>query len=331
MSGKLRVLITGATGFVGGHLIRALEEEGPSAFEIFGATYPDAPSATSGHKLFFLDLRSEKDVRRLVAEIHPDWIFHLAAVSNVRHSWQMRSETIETNVLGTHNLLEAVRQTTPTARVLFISSSDVYGYGSSSTEILKEDAPLQIVSPYAYSKAAGEMLCGFYDKIENIDIVIARPFPHTGPGQSEDFVCSDWSRQIVRIGKGHSAPTLKVGNLDVQRDFCDVRDVVKAYILLLRKGRRGEPYNVCSGKAIALREILDFLVNEAAVGSPISIEVDPAKLRKIDMPVQMGSNRKITEETRWLPRITIEQTLCDLLAYWRQRLAGGTRKSSGRV
>jgi GDP-4-dehydro-6-deoxy-D-mannose reductase len=328
MSGKKRVLITGATGFVGGHLIRALEEEGPSAFEIFGTSYPEAPPP-SGNKLYYLDLRSEKDVKKLVGEVRPDWIFHLAAVSGVHRSWEMRSETIETNVLGTHNLLEAVRKTTPSARVLFISSADVYGSGVSPDDALKEDAPFQIVSPYAYSKVAGEILCGFYGMIDNIDIVIARPFPHAGPGQTEDFVCSDWARQIAQIERGDIAPFLRVGNLDVRRDFCDVRDVVKAYILLLQKGRRGEPYNICAGKAIALQEVLDFLVKEAAVSSPISIEVDPGKLRKIDMPVQMGNNGKTTEETGWSPQIPIDQTLRDLLDYWRQRLTGGAGKSAG--
>jgi GDP-4-dehydro-6-deoxy-D-mannose reductase len=322
MSDNIRVLITGATGFVGGHLIRALEEEGPSAFEIFGTTYPDAPPP-SGNKLFFLDLRSEKDVIKIVGEIRPDWIFHLAAISNVRRSWQLRKETIETNVVGTQNLLEAVRQGAPAARVLFISSSDVYGSGASPAESLKEDAPLEVISPYAFSKAAGEMLCGFYEKTDNIDIVIARPFPHTGPGQTDDFVCSDWARQVAQIERVDIAPTLKVGNLDLQRDFCDVRDVVRAYILLLKKGRRGEPYNVCSGKAIALREVLDLLVKEASRDVPISIEVDPAKLRKVDLSGQLGSNRKITQETGWLPRIPIEQTLRDLLSYWRHRLTGG--------
>jgi GDP-4-dehydro-6-deoxy-D-mannose reductase len=319
MSNNIRVLITGATGFVGGHLIRALEEEGPSAFEIFGTTYPDAPPP-SGNKLFFLDLRSEKDVIKIVGEIRPDWIFHLAAVSNVRRSWQLRSETIETNVLGTYHLLEGVRQTTPAARVLFISSADVYGYGASPTEALREDAPIQIISPYAYSKAAGEMLCGFYEKIENIDIVIARPFPHTGPGQTKDFVCSDWARQVAQIERGDIAPVIKVGNLDVRRDFCDVRDVVKAYILLLRKSRRGEPYNICSGKAIALREVLDFLIRESAGNTSISVEVDAAKLRKTDVHSLIGSNRKISEKTGWSPRIPIDQTLRDLLANWRQRV-----------
>jgi len=318
MSEKIRVLITGATGFVGGHLIRALEDEGPSAFEIFGTTYPDIPPP-SDNKLFFLDLRLEKDVMKLLGEIRPDWIFHLAAISNVRKSWQMRSETIETNVLGTHNLLEAVRQVVPSARVLFISSSDVYGFGPAPAEALKEEAPLEAISPYSLSKVAGEMLCGFYEKIENIDIVIARPFPHTGPGQSADFVCSDWARQIVQIERGDIAPILRVGNLDVRRDFCDVRDVVKAYILLLRKGRRGEPYNICSGKAITLREVLDFLIRDASGNAPISVEIEPAKLRKVDMPFQIGSNQKISEETGWSPRIPIGQTLHDLLAYWRQK------------
>jgi GDP-4-dehydro-6-deoxy-D-mannose reductase len=294
MSEKTRVLITGATGFVGVHLIRALEAEGPFAFEVFGTAYPDAPPP-SANKLFFLDLRSEKDVMKLVGEVRPDWIFHLAAISNVRRSWEMRSETIDTNVLGTLNLLEAVRQATPAARVLFISSSDVYRFGPAPAEPINEEAPVQIVDPYAYSKAAGEMLCGFYEKTENIDIVIARPFPHTGPGQAEDFVCSDWARQVVRIEQGDIAPVMKVGNLDVQRDFCDVRDVVRAYILLLRKGRRGEPYNICSGKAIALREVLDFLIRETRGKIAISVEVDAAKLRKTDVHSLTGRARKSSE------------------------------------
>jgi GDP-4-dehydro-6-deoxy-D-mannose reductase len=318
MTEKARVLITGATGFVGKHLWRALEDGEPSAFDIFGTAYPLAPPS-SGNKIFFLDLRAGKEVRKLVDEIQPNWVFHLAAISNVRKSWEMRGETTETNVLGTQNLLEAVRQTTPEARVLFVSSSDVYGFGPAPAGALKEEAPLEAVSPYAYSKVAGEILCGFYGKIENMDVVIARPFPHTGPGQTEDFVCSDWARQVAQIERGVIAPMLKVGNLAVRRDFCDVRDVVKAYILLLRKGRRGEAYNICSGKAITLREVLDYLIQEAAVKTPVSIEVDEAKLRKTDAHCLIGSNRKISEETGWSPRIPMGQTLADLLADWRQR------------
>jgi GDP-4-dehydro-6-deoxy-D-mannose reductase len=320
MSGKTRVLVTGATGFAGRHLVRALEEDKATEFEVYGTSYPDAPEAFD-KRIYYLDLRSEENVAKLVGDIKPDRVFHLAGVSNVRLSWKMRRETIETNVVGTQNLLEAVKQGSPVARVLFVSSSEVYGYGGNPGEPLTEEAPFEITSPYAYSKVAGEMLCGFYGRIENLDIVIARPFPHTGPGQSPDFVCSDWARQIALIERGDSPPVLKVGNLDVRRDFCDVRDVVKAYVLLMKKGRRGETYNICSGKAISLRKILDLLVKEAAVGTLISIKVDPSKIKRIDMPIQVGNNRKISEETDWVLEIQNERTLRDLLSLWRQSLS----------
>jgi len=208
----------------------------------------------------------------------------------------------------------------PSARVLFISSSDVYGFGLTPAEALREEAPLKAVSPYALSKVAGEMLCRFYEKIENIDIVIARPFSHTGPGQSADFVCSDWARQIVQIERGDIAPILKVGNIDVLRDFCDVRDVIRAFLFLMRDGRRGEIYNVCSDRAIALREIRDFLIREAIGKTPISVKVDVAKLRKTDVHFLIGSNRKIAEETGWCLQISMNQTLHDILAFWRRCL-----------
>ena len=334
----MKILITGATGFVGGHLLRALCGEARAGtetggFEVFGTTYPQPPRP-SDRNIIFLDLRAESELFKLVRDVRPDWVFHLAAVSNVRSSWQMRRETLETNVIGTQNLLEAVRSAAPGARVLFISSSDVYGIVGSAEKPLIEEDPVQVINPYAYSKAAGEMMCEFYTKVEGLDIVIARQFPHTGPGQTADFVCPDWARQIVQIERGESEPVILVGNLDVKRDFCDVRDVVKAYILLMRKGLRGKVYNVCSGKALALREILDFLVGEAETGPPhsperpgikagrhqaIKVQVDPAKLRKTDVPLLLGSNSKLVAETGWSPRIPIEQTLRDLLAYWREK------------
>ena len=314
---EIRILITGVTGFVGGHLVRALTED-PGPFAISGTTYPEPPPA--GNPAFRrIDLRSEEDIFSLVRDHRPDWIVHLAAVSNVRNAWGIRRETLETNILGTHNLLEAVRREVPTARVLFVSSSDVYGSSSSQDSALTETAPFRVMNPYAYSKAASEMLCGFYAGVENLDIVVARPFPHTGPGQAAQFVCSDWARQIVMIERGGTAPTLRVGNLDVRRDFCDVRDVVKAYVALLRKGRRGETYNVCTGKAVALRDILDFLIGEARVSGSISIETDPDKLRKTDAPLLVGSNAKIVGETGWTPGLPIERTLRDLLDFWRGR------------
>jgi GDP-4-dehydro-6-deoxy-D-mannose reductase len=335
----MNILITGITGFVGGYLAKALARSGedggmPEAPAIFGTSYPQAPPADAGN-IFFLDLRVESDVTGIVRRTRPDWVFHLAAVTNVRSSWQARRETLETNVLGTHNLLEAIRLEAPRARVLFVSSSDVYGVAAEGDAPLAEDRPFRVTNPYAYSKAAGEMMCGFYERIEGLDIVIVRQFPHTGPGQAPDFVCADWARQVVRIERGDSEPVLRVGNLDVRRDFSDVRDVVEAYVALMRKGRRGEVYNVCSGRAIALRDILDFLVGEAGgegaagatapgahaagVGAAhpppaIRVEVDPAKLRKTDVPFLVGDNRKIVAETGWSPLIPIAKTLRDLLS-----------------
>lgn len=330
MEGKsLNVLVTGITGFAGGYLARFLtsgpESAGPEAPVVFGTSFPQAPPAGAGN-IHYLDLRVECDVREVVRRVRPDQVFHLAAVSNVRSSWQARRETLETNLLGTHNLLEAVRLEAPRARVLFISSSDVYGVAAKGEAPLAEDRPLRVTNPYAYSKAAGELMCGFYERIEDIDIVIARPFPHTGPGQAPDFVCADWARQIVAIERGEAEPVLRVGNLEVRRDFSDVRDVVEAYAALMRKGRRGEIYNVCSGKALALREVLGFLLGEARTGSvvpgagaAIRVEVDPAKLRKTDVPFLVGDNGKIVAATGWSPRIPIARTLNDLLSAARNR------------
>jgi GDP-4-dehydro-6-deoxy-D-mannose reductase len=312
----MRTLITGVTGFAGRHLARALEAESPGS--VYGTSFP-LPAGPGEERARFLDLREESAVLDFLDEVRPDRIYHLAAISNVRTSWQMRSETLATNVGGTQNLLEAVRKTVPGARVLFVSSSDVYGHPGPSGEGLAEDEPLRVLNPYAFSKAAGEMLCGFYGNVEGLDVVVARPFPHTGPGQADDFVCSDWARQIVRIERRECGPVVRVGNLDVRRDISDVRDVIEAYRSLMDRGRRGEVYNICSGKTVGLREILDFLVSEAAGKPGITIEVDPGKLRKTDLPLVAGSNRKIVSETGWAPRIPMARTLKDLLDFWRGR------------
>lgn len=315
----MRILVTGATGFVGRHLVRLLDQEWPSSCEIFGSAFPDIPGP-SETRFHHVDLRSANDVLELVNVAQPDWVCHLAAVSSVRRSWHLRNETIETNVLGTLNLLEAVKNFTPAARVLFVSSSDVYQENLSPAMSLNEDAPTEASSPYALSKIAGEMVCLLYEKMENLDVVIARPFHHTGPGQSEAFVCSDWASQLARIESGHVPPVLKVGNLDVRRDFSDVRDVVRAYVLLLEMGRRGETYNVCSGKDIGLREVLDLLFASTPFRKTIHVDIDESRLKKTDLPVQVGSNVKISERTGWSPQFSMNRTLRDVLSYWRNKL-----------
>jgi GDP-4-dehydro-6-deoxy-D-mannose reductase len=160
-------------------------------------------------------------------------------------------------------------------------------------------------------------MAGFYSRWESLDIVIVRPFPHTGPGQSTDFVCSDWARQVIQIERGSQEPVIRVGNLEAQRDYTDVRDTVRAYILLAQKGRRGEVYNVCSGRGVALREILETLLLTAAKN--VRVEQDPEKLRKVDIPCLVGDNRKIIAETGWGPQVPLQTTLADLLDYWRTR------------
>lgn len=316
MTGRARVIVTGATGFVGRHLTRELEAGG---VEIHGTSYPEPPEAggAKNANIVLLDIRDRGALDDYVREIGPARIFHLAAVSNVGASWERREETFDTNLAGTFNLFEAVRRHAPGCRVLFVSSSDVYGIVKEEDKILTEDDPAHAVNPYAYTKAAGEMLARFYAEADGLDAVIVRPFPHTGPGQTEDFVCSDWAKQIVRIERGEAEPKISVGNLDVRRDFSDVRDIVRAYRLILEKGRPGEIYNVCSGRAVSLREIMDMLLRQARFpggGEKIGVEIDTAKLRKIDVPLLAGSNAKIRRETGWEPAIPLERTLGDLLA-----------------
>jgi GDP-4-dehydro-6-deoxy-D-mannose reductase len=285
---------------------------------IWGSAYPEVPEISSEDQIFYLDIRSEKDVFERIKEIMPDWVFHLAAVSNVRHSWNRRKETLETNIVGTLNVFEGIREFSPHARIVFVSSSDIYGTKFSSEDPLDEKEEVMAVNPYAYTKWSGEVLSEFYARIENLNIVIARPFPHTGPGQSADFVCSDWANQIARIEKGLSEPEIDVGNISVERDFTDVRDVVRAYVGLIEKGKTGEVYNVCSGRSYSLEKILECLLSYTQ--KKISIRVDSQKIRKVDIPRLVGDNKKIKEEIFWEPRIPMEQSLKELLEYWRSRV-----------
>lgn len=314
----LKIFITGATGFVGRHLIDLLKS---SDLQIYETCFPEKPEHCQGLNkvdLTYLDLRKEEDVSNVIKSIKPDWIVHLAAVSNVGYSWKNRKETMEINLMGTFFLLESARRHVPQARVLFISSCEVYGLAEPVEKAFKEEDSPKIISPYAFTKLSGELLCKFYTQIENMDIIISRSFPHTGPEQSADFVFSDWASQIAKIEKGSIETIIKVGNLDVRRDYSDVRDVVRAYTLLLEKGKKGEIYNVCSGNAPSLKEILDILLSFSTKN--IGVQVDPHKLRKTDIPLLLGDNQKIKKETGWAPEIPLKQTLEDLLYYWREKI-----------
>ena len=309
----MRVLITGATGFAGRHLAEALR---PLKHTVFGTSFPQPPRPADPG-LAFLDLRSERDVYETVRTVQPQWVIHLAAVSNVRQSWERRKETMETNVMGTFYLLEAVKKYAAGARFLFVSSAEVYGGAAAGGRPLTEDGPVAAVSPYALAKLQGELLCGFCGRADGLDILIARPFAHTGPGQSPDFVCSDWARQIVKVERGSQEPVLRTGDLDIRRDFCDVRDVVRAYLLLMQKGEKGEVYNICRGEAVPLGRVLEVLLAQS--GRVIVIERDPGKMRPGKIASLEGDNGKLRRATGWAPAIPLEQTLRDLLDYWRAR------------
>ncbi|MFW6131659.1 MAG: GDP-mannose 4,6-dehydratase [Candidatus Aminicenantaceae bacterium] len=315
----MNVFITGATGFAGQHLVNSLLSQ---KHDIFGTSYPEMPEEIHGlqkeqvkENIFHMDIRKARELEDKLKDIQPDWLFHLAAVSNVGQSWEDRKNAMEVNIMGSFNLLEAVRKFTPHTRILFISSSDVYGGLSKKEKRLKETDQINIVNPYALTKANTEMMCHFYASIENLDIIIARAFPHTGPGQNSIFVCSDWALQIARIEKNLAEPVIKVGNLKAGRDFSDVRDVVKAYILLMEQGRKGETYNICSGEITELKTVLDILISYSS--KDIQIQVDKEKLRKVDIQFLCGDNQKIKKETGWKPETPLKQTLFDLLEYWR--------------
>lgn len=313
-----KVFISGATGFVGSHLIEHLSSQ---EYTIYGTSFPEKPEegVRAGRgRMSYMDIRSEKNVFKAIKSIQPEWIFHLAAISNVKHSWEKRKKTLQTNIMGAFYLFEAVRKFSPKARILYISSSDVYGVLTPKEKALQEEDSLHAVNPYAFTKISGEMLSWFYARIEKMDVIITRPFPHTGPGQSPAFVCSDWASQIARIEKGLAEPVIKTGNCKVRRDFTDVRDIVRAYTLLMQKGRSGEVYNVCSGKAVLLKEILDLLLSFSR--ETIEVEVDWQKLRKAEIPLLVGDNQKIRTATSWEPQIPLRKSIHDLLEYWREKI-----------
>jgi len=327
-----KILVTGATGFVGRHLVEYFRRTDGRAsgrgagFRLFGTCFPEHPehclemrTDSPFLELVHLDLRDAEAVERLVKLTAPDWVFHLAAISQVRVSWEMRRETFDANLLGTLNLFEALRRRAPKARVLFISSSDVYGGLRGSRRAHREEDRPEVVNPYAFTKVGGELLAEFYASIEKLPVVIARPFPHTGPGQTADFVFADWARQIAAAEASKEKETiLRVGNLSIRRDYSDVRDVVRAYALLIKKGRPGAIFNVCSGKAPALGEALRKLAALSSV--KVRVEIDRTRFRKTDIPYLTGTNAKLRHETGWAPRYALERTLEDLLNDWRARI-----------
>ncbi len=304
-------LVTGAAGFAGSHLLDALAGRG-EPIVAWRRANGAAVAAHDGVEWQSVDLLDKARVRDLVRAVQPARVYHCAGAAHVGQSWGETTRTLSVNVLGTHHLVEALRDEAPDARLLIPSSALVYGASDAAVD---ERHALVPGSPYGLSKLAQELVGR--DQLEHPAVTIARPFNHIGPRQDDSFVASSIARRIAEIEAGLRAPELPVGNLEPRRDLTDVRDVVRAYTLILEQGTPGRPYNVCSGHAIAVRELLDMFLSKAQ--TIIHIVTDPARYRPNDLPLVLGDHTRISTELGWAPTIPLEQTVADLLEYWRAR------------
>ncbi len=301
MSGE-RILILGAGGFVGPYLVRELTARGMA---VTGSDRGERGPAGLDYRR--ADITDEASVRELFREVRPDAVVNLAAVSSVSQSWKMPEETFAVNVGGARNLLEAARRLDPMPRLLFIGSSEMYAPRETP---LDEDAPLDAVSPYGVSKIRQEELAREYAAEYGLRIACVRAFNHTGPGQDRRFVIPSWCAQAAAIASGEAPAVMRVGNLAVRRDFSDVRDVVRAYRLVLENMRGGEVYNVGSGRGVLLSELLDFILSLCR--RPVRVETDPSLFRAAENPVIVGDRGRIGAELGWQPERTLEDTVREM-------------------
>jgi GDP-4-dehydro-6-deoxy-D-mannose reductase len=317
----MRVLITGFTGFVGSHLADYLVARGD--VEVFGVHRWRSRLENVEHlgdrvRRVECDVHDAGAVRRLLRDVRPDRIFHLAAQSYVPTSWLTPAETLSVNVLGQVNLFEAIRDLDLPARVHIAGSSEEYGLVLPHEVPIREESPLRPLSPYAVSKVTQDMLGYQYWKSYRLHVVRTRGFNHTGPRRGEVFVTSNFARQVAEIEKGLREAVVWVGNLDSVRDFTDVRDMVRAYWLALDQGEPGEVYNICSGRGYSMHQVLEILLALAHV--KVEVREDPARMRPSDVTLLLGDCSKFQGATGWEPTIPFEVTLKDLLEYWRKRV-----------
>jgi GDP-4-dehydro-6-deoxy-D-mannose reductase len=315
----VKVLITGVAGFVGGHMAAFLRDEQPGV-EVFGIVKPHGTGgvALPGRvAVIEADLEDAAAVDAALDLVHPDRIVHLAAQSSPQASWDDPAGTLRINVHGLLNILEAVRKRSLSPRILVVGSAEEYGMVDARDLPVAEDTPLRPATPYAVSKVAQGYLALQYALAFRMGIIRTRTFHHTGPGRGEAFAESSFARQIAEIEARRRPPVLAVGNLEAVRDFSDVRDVVRAYWQLLESGNGGDVYNVCSGKGVRIRDLLQTLI--VAAGVDVEVRVDPDRLRPADIPTIVGDPTKLREATGWTPRVPLDRTLGDLLQYWRER------------
>ena len=321
----MRVLVTGVRGFTGSYLAEFLLSKKGVEVHGLGRPFSDKkPRRKISHGVIFhpCDILDAKTVERILKKVRPERVFHLAAQSSASLSWNFPAKTLQTNLIGQMNILEAVRKSGQHSQIHIAGSSDAYGIVPISERPIQETICLKPVSPYGVSKAAQDLLAYQYHKAYGLPIVRTRAFNHTGPGQSEAFVASNFARQFALIEAGKEKPVIRVGNLEAVRDFTDVRDIVKAYWLALEKGKSGEVYNVCSGTGHKIGEIVEFYLKHVKV--KIKVKLDRVRIRLGDVPFLVGDPSKFMKETGWKAVTPFETTLTDLLNAWRQTVAGFT-------
>ena len=317
----MKVLITGITGFAGSHLAEyALAQPG---VEVYGTIRSRSPLDNISHIVKDLhivecDLRDPFSVKRIIAGIRPDRIFHLAAQSFVPTSWNAPEETLTTNIISQLNIFEAVKQDKIPVRIQIACSSEEYGLVYREETPINEDNPLRPLSPYGVSKVAQDLLAYQYNASYGLFTVRTRTFNHIGPRQGEMFVTSNFAKQIALIEKDLQEPVIYVGNLDALRDFTDVRDIVQGYWLALEKCDPGEVYVLASGKACSIRQMLDLMLTMTKI--QIEVKTDPNRLRPSDVPILLGDAAKFKQKTGWETIIPFERTIEDLLNYWRNKI-----------
>jgi GDP-4-dehydro-6-deoxy-D-mannose reductase len=313
------VCITGIGGFAGSHLAEHLIAHG---YQVSGTLLPGEQTVNiepikAKLSLHELDITDATQCRTLLAELQPTHIAHLAAQASVGASVRLERLTYDVNITGSLNMMEAARALERLQAFLIVSSSDCYGMNALDGP-LSETTSFDPQSPYAISKVTAEQIGRLHARLHHLPLLIARSFNHAGPRQSELFVISDFARQIALIEAGQQEPLLRVGNLEAERDFSDVRDIVTGYRLLLERGTIGQAYNFCTGTTQTVQGILDRLLSYS--DSEIVVEVDKSKYRKNDIPTVVGDGSKAKQELGYLPQYNIEATVRDTLAYWRSRI-----------
>lgn len=314
-----KVLVTGAGGFVGHHLVRALIGAG---HEVYAASYKDHKELREllePDHLFVGDLTDYEYTSNLILSTKPKIIYHLAALSVVHTDTETAKRALENNLALQFNLLEAVKEHAPDSRLVAICSGNVYGKVESDELPITETTPIRPLNAYSVSKLSQEYLALQYYFAHKLDVVILRPFNHTGAGQTENFVIPAFARQFAKIKSGSQEPEIKVGNLNTARDFTDVRDMVEAYIMAADKCESGQIYNIGSGQASKISEILS-LMSEIS-GVEVTIKEDSSRIRGVDVPVLISDSSKFRGITGWEPKIPFKKTLQTVLDYWEEKLS----------